>query len=313
MTADPTIFDRRQWKRVRRRAAPSLAAADFLLQRTVEDIAGRIAATNRAFDRTLVIGDPFCALEHALTAFGKTIGADRLIHADLCPALIPATGDTLKLVLDEEALPMAPGSLDLIVSILTLHTVNDLPGALIQMRRALRPDGLFVAGLFGGDTLAELNTAFVTAETALEGGAGPHVSPRIDIRDLGHLLQRAGFALPVTDSDKVTVTHPSPLHLMRDLRAMGQTNILAGRRRRFLRRRTLMGACDAYQKRFAREDGRVVSTFEILYATGWAPSPDQQKPLPPGSARARLADALNTEERPLPRNTDPKRQDGNQP
>ena len=204
----------------------------------------------------------------------------------------------LRVAADEEALPFADGSLDLIVSALALQFVNDLPGALIQIRRALKPDGLFLAALIGGDSLTELREAFAQAESEIEGGVSPRVAPFADVRELGALLQRAGFALPVVDSDRLTVRYESVFALMRDLRRMGATNVLTERRRAPLRRATLQRMAEIYAQRFADPDGRVRATFEIVWLSGWVPHESQQKPLRPGSARQRLADALGTKEIP---------------
>jgi hypothetical protein len=179
---------------------------------------------------------------------------------------------------------------------LSLQAVNDLPGTLIQIRRALRPDGLFVAALFCGDTLTELREAFASAESEIEGGMSPRVAPFADLRELGALMQRAGFALPVADSDKLVVRYESVFALLRDLRGMGATNVMIERRRTPLKRATLMRMAEIYQQRFADPDGRVRATFEIGWLTGWAPHESQQKPLKPGSAGRRLADALGTRE-----------------
>jgi SAM-dependent methyltransferase len=201
-----------------------------------------------------------------------------------------------RVVADEEALPFAPASLDLVVSGLSLQLVNDLPGTLLQLRRALKPDGLLLAALLGGETLKELRQAWLAAEAEVSGGASPRVAPFADVRDLGGLLQRAGFALPVVDSEVVTVTYSSPLALMRDLKAMGASNMLAARRKIPVTRRLLQRAAEIYAERFARADGRVPATFEILTLTAWAPDESQQKPLRPGSAQARLADTLGASE-----------------
>jgi SAM-dependent methyltransferase len=201
-----------------------------------------------------------------------------------------------RIVADEEMLPFQEGSLDLVVSALALQFVNDLPGTLIQIRRALKPDGLFLGALIGGESLAELRAAFAEAEAEVEGGASPRVAPFADLRDLGALLQRAGFALPVTDIDRVTVRYESPLALMRDLRRMGAGNVLIERRRKPLRRATLRRLFEIYAEKFSDPDGRVRATFEIVWLSGWAPHESQQQPLKPGSARARLADALNARE-----------------
>ena len=197
---------------------------------------------------------------------------------------------------DEEALPFRDGSLDLVVSALALQFVNDLPGALIQIRRALKPDGLFLAAMLGGDTLTELRQAFAAAEAEIEGGVSPRVAPFADVREMGALLQRAGFALPVTDVERLTVRYSSPFILMGELRRMGATNVLTERRRTPLRRATLKRMAEIYAQRFADPDGKVRATFEIIWLSGWAPHESQQKPLRPGSAQTRLADALGTRE-----------------
>ena len=198
------------------------------------------------------------------------------------------------------AVPRRPfdGSLDLVVSALALQFVNDLPGTLIQIRRALKPDGLLLTALIGGDSLIELREAFAQAESEIEGGLSPRVAPFADLRELGALMQRAGFALPVVDSDRLTVRYDSPFALMRDLRAMGATNILSERRRVPLKRKTLQRMAQLYADRFADADGRLRATFEIAWLSGWAPHESQQKPLKPGSATQRLADALGTKEIP---------------
>ena len=201
-------------------------------------------------------------------------------------------------MIDEEALPFADGSLDLVVSALALQFVNDLPGTLIQIRRALKADGLLLAALIGGDSLTELRQAFAAAESEIEGGVSPRVAPFADVRELGALLQRAGFALPVVDSDRLTVRYNSVFALMRDLRRMGATNALNERRRSPLRRATLQRMADIYAERFADPDGRLRATFEVAWLSGWAPHERQQKPLKPGSAARRLADALGAQEIP---------------
>ena len=231
----------------------------------------------------------------------RIIAADRA-RGDAAPrAATDTSGATgapaaLAVAADEEALPFRDGSLDLVVSALALQFVNDLPGTLIQIRRALKPDGLFLAALLGGDTLTELRAAFAAAEAEVEGGISPRVAPFADLRELGALLQRAGFALPVTDVDRLTVRYASPLALMHDLRRMGATNALVERRRRPLKRATLARMAEIYGERFADADGRIRATFEIVWLSGWAPHASQQQPLKPGSARTRLADALGTRE-----------------
>jgi SAM-dependent methyltransferase len=205
-------------------------------------------------------------------------------------------GAPADLVGDLESLPFAAGSLDLAVSLLALHGVNDLPGALIQIKRALKPDGLFMGCLLGGRTLQELRQALLEAESETMGGVSPRVAPFADLRDLGGLLQRAGFALPVIDSEIVTVRYRDAFGLLRDLRAMGWANALVARRKTPLRRETLLRAASLYAERFADPDGRLPATFEFVWVSGWAPHESQQKPLKPGSAKARLADALGVPE-----------------
>jgi SAM-dependent methyltransferase len=199
---------------------------------------------------------------------------------------------------DDEILPLAENSLNLAVSALALQHVNDLPGMLVQIRRALKPDGLFLAALAGGDTLTELRQCFAIAESELEGGVSPRVAPFADLRDLGALLQRAGFALPVIDSERITVRYDTVFALMHDLRRMGATNVLSERRRTPLRRKTLLRMVEVYGERFADPDRRLRATFEIIWLSGWAPHESQQQPLKPGSAKARLADALGAREIP---------------
>ncbi|MDC7784542.1 methyltransferase domain-containing protein [Rhodoplanes sp. TEM] len=288
--AAPHVFDRPLLLRRRRRAG-GLGPATFLLDRVAEDMADRLAATLRHFERGIDLGTPGDAVRQALAThprLGTLFGVDPLADAGRTRGVA--------VVADEEVLPFADGSLDLVVSGLALQSVNDLPGTFAQVRRALRPDGLFLAALLGGATLGELRQSFAAAETACEGGLSPRVAPFADIRDVGALLQRAGFALPVTDVDAVTVRYASPFALIQDLRRMGATNPLVERRRVPLRRATLMRAAEIYAERFSDSDGRVRATFEIVWLAGWAPHESQQKPLRPGSATARLADALGTRE-----------------
>lgn len=284
----PVIFDR-ALLRARRARALRLGAETFLIDRVAEDLSARLAAVLRTFDMAADIGTPTDAVRCALAGRAKTIVAvDVIAHG----------GKPLTVAADEEALPFRDGSLDLVISALALQFVNDLPGTLIQIRRALKPDGLFLAALIGGDSLSELRSAFAQAESEVEGGISPRVAPFADLRDLGALLQRAGFALPVTDIDRVTVRYSSPLALMHDLRRMGATNVLTERRRKPLRRATLRRLFEIYAERFADPDGRIRSTFEIVWLSGWAPHESQQQPLKPGSAKTRLADALHTTEIP---------------
>ncbi len=287
----PLIFDR-MLIRARRRRAASIGPATFLLDRVADDLADRLAAVVRRFELGLDLGTPGEAVGSALARLGS-VGT--IVSAAATPASSKAFAPA-GVVADEEALPFRDAAFDLIVSALALQFVNDLPGVLVQIRRALKPDGLFLAALLGGETLTELRQSFAEAESDVEGGASPRVAPFADLRDLGALLQRAGFALPVADADRVTVRYDSAFALMHDLRRMGATNPLIDRRRVPLKRATLMRAAEIYAQRFSDDDGRVRATFEILWLSGWAPHPSQQQPLRPGSAKARLADALGTRE-----------------
>ena len=292
MPTNPTIFDR-HLLRARQRRARSRGPAMFLLEHVAADLAERLAAVLRRFDVAVDLGTPSDALRRAL-AENDTIAT--LIAAE--PAAAALDGAYPRVAADEEALPFADGSLDLVVSALALQWVNDLPGALIQIRRALKPDGLLLAAMLGGDSLMELREAFASAESEMEGGLSPRVAPFADLRELGALMQRAGFALPVVDSDRLTVRYDSAFALMRDLRAMGATNVLAERRRTPLKRATLMRMAAIYAERFSDADNRVRATFEIAWLSGWSPHASQQKPLKPGSAAQRLADALGAKEIP---------------
>jgi SAM-dependent methyltransferase len=287
----PRIFDR-DLVRARRRRAAALGPSTFLLDRVGEDLSDRLAAVLRRFECAVDLGTPTDVVRRGLVASGKVGSVVAAVAAG------EAADAGLTIAADEEALPFRDGSLDLVVSALALQFVNDLPGTLVQIRRALKPDGLLLAALAGGDTLTELRQAFAAAEAEIVGGVSPRVAPFADMRDLGALLQRAGFALPVTDVDRVIVRYHSPLALMQDLRRMGATNPLVERSRRPLRRAILDRMVEIYHDRFSEHDGRVRATFEIVWLSGWAPHESQQKPLPPGSARQRLADALGTKEIP---------------
>jgi SAM-dependent methyltransferase len=278
MSSGPKIFDR-QLLRVRQARALSRGPTTFLIDHVATELGERLSAVLRRFDVAADLGTPTDAVRRALAASGKV-------------------GTIVAVTADEEALPFANDSLDLVVSALVLQFVNDLPGTLIQIRRALRPDGLLLAALIGGESLTELRAAFAAAESEIEGGISPRVAPFADVRELGALLQRAGFALPVVDSEKVLVRYDSVFGLMHDLRGMGATNVQHERRRTPLRRATLERMAAIYAERFADADHRVRATFEIVWLSGWAPHESQQKPLKPGSAGQRLADALGTTEMP---------------
>ena len=296
MSSGSNIFDRRLL-RARQRRARQLKPATFLLDRVAADLGERLSAVLRQFDVAVDLGTPSYEVRRVLTA-NKNIGT-------VVAAGVAGDREGMHVAADEEALPFAEASLDLVVSALALQFVNDLPGALIQIRRALKPDGLLLAALIGGDTLTELRSAFAVAESEVQGGVSPRVAPFADIRELGGLLQRAGFALPVVDSERITVRYDSALGLMRDLRRMGATNILHERLRAPLKRRTLERVSEIYADRFTDADGRVRATFEIIWLSGWVPHESQQKALKPGSAAQRLADALGTTE--LPAGEKPKR------
>jgi SAM-dependent methyltransferase len=292
----PLIFDRALVRR-RRRRAQALGAPTFLLDRVAEELAERLGAVLRRFELAVDLGTPGEAVRARLARLGS-VGT--IVAADALAEPGAAREQTnIKLVAaDEEALPFADGALDLVVSALALQCVNDLPGALVQIRRALKPDGLFLAALAGGDTLTELRQSFAEAESEIEGGISPRVAPFADVRALGDLLRRAGFALPVADSDRYTLRYATPFALMHELRRMGAGNALVARRRMPLRRATLMRMAEIYSQRFADSDGRVRATFELVWLSGWAPHESQQQPLKPGSAQTRLADALGTREIP---------------
>jgi SAM-dependent methyltransferase len=250
----------------------------------------------RSFAVAVDLGARDGAFAEALMASSAREKIDLLVETDLSGAML-ARRPGARVLADEERLPFAAESLDLVVSSLALHWVNDLPGALIQIRRALKPDGLFIGAILGGASLTELRQSLTAAEAELAGGAGPRVSPFADAADAAHLLQRAGLALPVADIDRFEVAYSHPLELMRDLRAMGEANALIERPRRPLSRRLLARACEIYRQRFSRSDGKILATFEIIVMTGWSPHPSQQQPLKPGSAKMRLADALGVKER----------------
>jgi SAM-dependent methyltransferase len=289
MNGIPRLFDRAAIRRNRTRAARQFAAHDVLLREAVARLLDRLDDIPRPFARVLVVGSHGGLVRHALAL---RPGLDTLIETDLSSAMLERGG----IVADAEFLPFA-GGFDLVVSCLSLHGVNDLPGALVQLRAALKPDGLLLASLYGPDTLQELREVLLEAESEVSGGASPRVAPFVDVRDAGALLQRAGFALPVVDADTLTIRYKNALDLMHDLRGMGEANALTERRRNFTRRDVLLRAAALYEERFKGEDDRVPATFQFVTMTAWAPHASQPKPLRPGSAAARLADALGSTER----------------
>jgi len=298
----PIVFDRKAVRAHRERAARHFADHDFLFREAAERLVERLDDINRTFPRVLDMGARTGVLAPLIA---QRKGVELLVHSDLSCAMMRAAraracdgdADRAVVVADEEFLPFAEGSFDLVVSCLSLHWTNDLPGALIQARRALKPDGLFLVTLLGGETLIELRQALLDAELAETGGAGPRVSPFADLRDAAALLQRAGFALPVADSDTITVEYENALDLMRDLRGMGESNAVVERRKDFSRRSTILRAAAIYEDRFGKEStGRMPATFQMLTLTAWAPAANQPKPLRPGTATTRLAQALDAVE-----------------
>jgi len=282
-----SLFDRRAWRAHRERAARG-GAVGFLHAEIADRLVDRLDVVNREFAVALDLGARDGALAQTLAARRGT----RLVVAGEPAARFLAGVPGPRVAADPELVPFRDASFDLIASALALHWVADLPGGLVQLRRALKPDGLLLAAMLGGGTLVELRTALFEAELAEEGGVSPRVSPAIELADAAALLQRGGFALPVADSETITVTYPDMLALLRDLRGMGEANALAARRRGFMRRATLARAAVIYAERFGDGAGRIPATFEILFLCGWAPHPDQPQPLRRGSATARLADAL---------------------
>jgi SAM-dependent methyltransferase len=280
MTSNPTpiLFDR-ALLRARRLRAEQLGAATFLLDRVAQEMAERLQAVRRQFADAADIGTPGEALRNAI---GGLTG--RLPHIDLPER-------------ESEPLALAPGSIDLAVSALAFQFVNDLPGLLAQIRRALKPDGLLLAAMIGGETLTELRQSFAAAEAEYEGGLSPRVAPFADLRDAGALLQRAGFALPVTDVDRIMVRYDSAFALMQDLRRMGATNVLEERRRTPTRSATMLRMAQLYADRFSDPDGRIRATFDIVWLSGWVPHESQQQPLKPGSAQASLEQAVKRREK----------------
>ncbi|MDQ0317048.1 class I SAM-dependent methyltransferase [Amorphus orientalis] len=292
MARSEELFDRGLLAQRRRRALDRpRKGADFLMQVAVEDTIDRIAAVQRSFPVAIDLGGHSGALDRLLRETGRV---DRVVRAD---SLVAGAGGRPDLVVDEEALPFAPASADLVVSLLQAHAVTDLPGFFAQVVRVLVPDGLFLAAFCGGETLIELRSALTAAEAEISGGASPRVHPLVDLRDAAALLQRVGFAIPVADVDRYTVRYGALADLVADLRAMGATNVLRGRDRRPLPRRVLRRAEEIYRERFADPDGRLRATFDLVALSGWRPHESQQKPLKPGSASVRLADALGTTER----------------
>lgn len=291
--ADPiTVFDRQILKLRRDRAATKAQDYNFLFAETAERLADRLDDTTRKFPLAVDLG---CHSGELGRIIGKRGGIETFYQSDISARYAQsahASNGRATLVADEEFLPFAEGSLDLILSNLSLHWVNDLPGMLLQARRALKPDGLLLACMLGGDTLRDLREALMTAEAEEEGGVSPRVSPFVDVKDAGALLQRSGFALPVVDADDITIDYPDALKLMRDLSGMGESNLIAKRSKKFTKRSTLARAAAIYHERHARADGRIHAKFQVIYLTAWAPDESQPKPLRRGSGQVSLVDFL---------------------
>jgi NADH dehydrogenase [ubiquinone] 1 alpha subcomplex assembly factor 5 len=284
----PAVFDRVALRRQRDRTAPRLAGYDFLIREVAERLLERLCDVRRGFALALELGCHTGQLAQVLRD-RKAIG--QLVQTDVSLAMAQQA-DGRRLVADEEALPFGADTFDLVLSCFNLHWINDLPGTLVQVRHALKPDGLFLAAMPGGTTLYELREALMRAELELDGGAGLRVSPFVDLRDAGALLQRAGLAMPLVDLETITVTYDQPLQLVQELRGMGEANVLSQRGRKPLRRATLLRAMEIYHELFADGRGRVPATFQVLMLSGWKPAPDQPQPLRRGSGQVRLARAL---------------------
>ena len=289
------LFDRALLRQRRSRAMLEMPRADFLLRAIAAELCDRIQLIKRDFALALDLGSHTGVLADDM---GRLANIGLVLRADPVLDLLQGSAHPA-IVCEEDLLPFARNSLDLIAAPLSLHLVNDLPGALAQIASALKPDGLFLCAVLGGASLQELRQALLQAESELTGGAAARVAPFIDVRDMGNLLQRAGLALPVTDADRLTVTYTDMFALMHDLRRMGMTNALDARSRKPLARSVLMRAAAIYEEKFRERPGRVRATFEIVYAAGWKPHESQQKPLRPGAARQRLADALGVSEQAL--------------
>lgn len=290
----PQLFDRSLLQRRRNRAAAGMQDYNFLARRAFEDLCDRVASITRDFDHAAILGGgPDVMSDLARSPAAEKIGW--WTQSDLAENVARQLGPRA-CVLDEERLPFADQSLDLILAPLGLHWANDLPGTLVQIRQALKPDGFFAGALFGGATLTEFRQCLMAAESELTGGAAARISPYAGTFDMAALLQRAGLALPVADIDRATVRYDNAFALMRDLRGMGETSVLADRPRKPATRSLFMRAAQVYSERFADSDGRIRATFEIVHFGGWAPHPDQPKPKRPGSATHRLADALGVKE-----------------
>lgn len=288
-TSDILVFDRDLVRRKRQRARENFTDYDFLFQWSKKELSERLLDINREFGSALQIGSRAAlkASDHPKIDHIFTCDLTRNSITPDIPSYVQAT---------EEFLPIANESMDLVFSNLNLHTVNDLPGTLIQIRKCLKKDGLFISSMLGGETLHELRAVLTNVELNMTGGISPRIAPFADKQQMGDLLQRGGFNLPVVDSEIITVTYDNIFKLFHDLRGMGESNVIIQRDKSFVSRDFFMHAAQEYQEKFAQDDGRIVASFEIIFLLGWAPHESQQKPLRPGSAEHRLADALSTVE-----------------
>ncbi|ORX99931.1 S-adenosyl-L-methionine-dependent methyltransferase [Basidiobolus meristosporus CBS 931.73] len=303
-----TVFDRKVKQIQRDRAALNVTKSrevDYLKDEIAARVVDRLLDIKKRFHTVVDVGS---GCGHVVKHLDEDIVSkviqcelsENMLHRD---AAIKYDGKSLveveRKVVDEEALPFEEDSLEAVVSSLSLHWVNDLPGALIQIRRALKPDGVFIGAMFGGDTIYELRTSLQLAELEREGGISPHVSPMADSRDLGSLLSRAGFNLTTVDVDEIVVNYPSPAELMSDLQAMGESNAVINSRG-YLHRDTLLASHAIYKELYGNPDGTIPATFQILYMIGWKPDPTQPKPKPRGSATTSLKDVLEDKANPSP-------------
>lgn len=287
------IFDRPALKRQKDRAAVSLSTADFLFREVADRVADRLNDISRAFPLAAEVGSHGGIMGQTLQGRG---GIEHMLETDISAQQLSQSTNPWRVVADEENLPLAAGKFDLVLSSLALHWTNDLPGALIQVNRALKPDGLFIGAIFGIGTLQELRDCLMTAESEVTGRVAPRVSPFPEVRDMGGLLQRAGFALPVVDADTIPVSYGNPFTLLQELKAMGESNVLLERGKTLWRRDVLMRAMQLYVDRYGDADGRVPATFEVIYLHGWHPDSSQQKALKPGAGKVSLTSFLNDPE-----------------
>jgi len=294
MQDTPHIFNRQAKKLHRNRCTKSYTAHNFLVQECAKRLIDRLLDIRKKFPQALDLG---CHSGDLSENLGRYTGIQHLIQADLSPEMAAlASRHGPSLAADEEWLPFKPNCFDLVLSNLSLHWINDLPGTFVQIRQTLNDDGLFLSSMLGGETLRELRHALMTAELELENGASARISPFADVKDLGNLLSRAGFALPVSDTEIITVNYQDPFRLLTDLRGMGESNAVHLRKKSFMRRQTLMRAMEIYREQFGNPDGTCPATFEVITLTAWKPHASQQQPLKPGSGKIDLASVIATDD-----------------